>query len=394
MKYISFIAIIQYIVQFLYANNYSMRIPITIHNNHFDIEVKAQLGVNLLDKAFKVDLKSSHSIIFKSSSYNKEVCPSLNIISRSKSIEIKKNDIVFGSYAIDILQMRKIFDNLQFIFLYVSDIDYAKETINLYSAYLSFARANTSFLSQLVSNTIINKRIVHFTNDDILIGDYNKTIVSSSRINGKCSAIKNDNNWACNITKISIGWNINENNPQIETNYALVFDSYAEEIIAPYQMVKFFREHYFDDQLFHKSCSFSEDYIEIRIVCDQHYMRRLRPLIFHLDNIALVFHEDYLIESNKTNMPRLDFRILFTKDQTYWSFDNRILIKYNIAFNEEENSISFFGNKVIDDDLIVLHPFTSFSSSKMNSYILISLTFVTISGILLLFVIKNKLIKN
>lgn len=135
----------------------------------------------------------------------------------------------------------------------------------------------------------------------------------------------------------------------------------------------------------------------MRIVCDQEYMRSLRPIAFHLDNIAFVINKDFLIQSNNTDAPRLEFRIAFRKDQTHWSFGNRLLIKYNIALNEEDNSATFFSNTDTNDELIIIRSLSSISlsdKSKINSCILISLTIVIICGILLLFFIEYKVIKD
>lgn len=180
MKYFPFIIILQYVIQFPYENTQSITIPITINKYHYSIEFKAQIGINSIEKICKVDFKSSYSILFNSSSYNQEVSPSLNLISKSVSIEIKKNDLLYGRNSIETFHLKGIFNNLQLHFLYVSDTDYVKEEIDTYSTYLSFARTNTSFLSQLSLENRIKKRIVHFTHDYITIGELNKSIVSAS----------------------------------------------------------------------------------------------------------------------------------------------------------------------------------------------------------------------
>ncbi len=303
----------------------SKSISFTIYNNkllHF-VQLEFHIGTPSIRNSFNIDTINEYPII-ETPYLNTSVFPSKGGYKYSESpqqISTQLTGILINETVIinDIS-----LDNYQYVLVSnKSDSYYSK--IPQYESYVLLSNSNHSLLTFLYEHKAISKRMMQFSNDKLIIGDYLDSINVHCMIYVKLVA--KDFYWSVPFTSMRYGTNFK----YIFHEGRIVFDMNEANIIAPYHYFSSFEEDYF----IYECDSFND--LNDRLFRPKNNIYSYRSLEFLLDEkVVLLFKpEDLFYRHGEFTI----FRVKFRKDITHWIIGYNFIEQFNLVINQEENRI-------------------------------------------------------
>lgn len=242
---------------------------------------------------------------------------------------------------------------------------------------------NFSLINKLFRNKIISYKRFSFVKDNknikLILGGIPSAYMNT-KYKGTCKVV-NKKYWGCNLTQVNLyvrydnrtssGYYMNKK----ENNYYSLFQTNSKEISVPSRYYDFLHQSYMKQMINQEVCNLNPDK---RYVCKSSFVSELTfNLELDFDGMSLMLETKDLFEDNGVWSSLLIKR---SDNVNEWKIGTGVLHKFNILFDYDDKSISFYSNEntIIDSKLTTMmkrNKNISISCIKTNVVMLIMINF-------------------
>ena len=175
---------------------------------------------------------------------------------------------------------------------------------------------------------------------------------SSKKYKGKCNVVEGNNNtaWGCNLTLIAIGFKYNTSSSYYYYNkdrgyYYSFFQLNQRKVSVPGKYYEFLKNKIFSTWINRKKCYFNS---KSRLVCNTVFIKSGEMYLdIYFDKVKFrLTLTDIFDEMGDMSELIMDIN---EKNDTEWIFGVSFLKLYNLLFDYEDKSITFYS----DDHVII-----------------------------------------
>lgn len=322
---------------------------------------KASLDINMA-----IDYTWTTSFNFPDKSETKKVLSNNDTLYFPNRRSIQPDKIIDKTIIVNTDKNNNI--TIDFLLYYLQyKISLDNEAIGL--AY-KFKEQSLSLIHNLYLNDYIDRLSFGFViNDDkrglLYFGSIPDKLIKNS-YKTKLKVDESKNTWGAKVTKVG---------DYINNDYAY-FNSGDELILAPYDYLSFIENVYLKDYISNKTCQrnvdeSTRDYIKIYYSCDCNYISYVAGFDIIIDGHRFELKNEELF----TTYYR-DCRFVIehkTSNPDQWVFGAHFIRQYNILFDYEDSSITFYTDKPIKTEYYsIIVPILLFISTIMISMSLIN----------------------
>ena len=319
------------------------------HKGHLESQIS--LGSKEIPINFKLTFDYISTTISNSSIDNSNIIYNINESTTHEinetRIKLTGEPIRFAYLSSDIFHLNEKYNERLNFFLVVNENDFNYQGIiglgvNNVENY-NFRDYN--LINQLKKKKIINEYVISFCNinnkEVLIIGDYQEIYKNDKRIDVFTSNL----NYFQYKYSLKIN-NIISGNEIIETDKNIVFDLSCGFIEASYKYKDFIEKNFFEQMINNPNpkCHLeTSNFLEYFYYCDKDTdISNLPNLIFQIStydlNVTLNAYNLFELIDNK-----LFFLVIFkTTSPIYWKIGYLGLKKFNISFNQDAKTISFY----------------------------------------------------
>ena len=319
------------------------------HKGHLESQIN--LGSKEIPINFKLTFDYISTTISNSSIDNSNIIYNINESTTHEinetRIKLTGEPIRFAYLSSDIFHLNEKYNERLNFFLVVNENDFNYQGIiglgvNNVENY-NFRDYN--LINQLKKKKIINEYVISFCNinnkEVLIIGDYQEIYKNDKRIDVFTSNL----NYFQYKYSLKIN-NIISGNEIIETDKNIVFDLSCGFIEASYKYKDFIEKNFFEQMINNPNpkCHLeTSNFLEYFYYCDKDTdFSNLPNLIFQIStydlNVTLNAYNLFELIDNK-----LFFLVIFkTTSPIYWKIGYLGLKKFNISFNQDAKTISFY----------------------------------------------------
>ena len=242
---------------------------------------------------------------------------------------------------------------------------------------------NFSLINTLFRNRIISYKRFSFVKDNknikLILGGIPSAYMNT-KYKGTCKVV-NKKYWGCNLTQVNLyvrydnrtssGYYTNKK----ENNYYSLFQTNSKEISVPSRYYDFLHQSYMKQMINKEVCNLNPDN---QYVCKSSFVSELTfNLELDFDGMSLMLETKDLFEDNGVWSSLLIKR---SDNVNEWKIGTGVLNKFNILFDYDDKSISFYSNEnpIIDSKLTTMmkrNKNISISCIKTNVVMLMMINF-------------------
>lgn len=297
---------------------------------------------------------SSSSSSKRSQFYEESESKSIKII--NQTIEINNEEVILSGKRIsESIQLGHTLKAKNFHMVLVEDLEFSEEHYGK-SGLLGLSNKNINgnefgLLFSLKQLGNIDKSIFSIGNNRLLIGNYPSEIKQFPEKYNKCNVTltlglieEYMDSWVCDLSHVLIGSSKNFSHSD-EVQGRVVFDSLYKKIQVPIKYLSLFKDKYFNEFFKGKTCNQVENKKETVIQCLKSEVdyEKLPEISFIIGGFGLIIPGNKLF--SKVTQNKTEFNIHFSHDTRNFIRMGRLLLdEYLVVYDNEENTVGFFGD--------------------------------------------------